>query len=296
MLGDPVNHSDNLIFSNKKEDESIEMGLIGAPDDRWVFTEENPKRTLSTASALAASARVLKSHNSQLAADCLKIAEEIWNRDNNQNDLHKVGLAVELLLSTKNTKYVDYLISKEEEITANIEKLGWIVGPILPLVKNEQFFQNINDAVKIYLNKIQELEKETPYGVPYKPNIWGAGWGIQHFGVQQYYLHRYYPEIFPKDYMLNAMNFILGVHPGVNTSSFASGVGSKSLTQAYGVNRGEFSFIPGGIGSGTALIRPDFPELLEWPFLWQQTEYVLGGGTTDYMFLILAANKLFNPK
>ena len=296
LLGDPVNHSDNLIFSNKKEDESIEMGLIGAPDDRWVFTEENPKRTLSTASALAASARVLKSHNSQLAADCLKIAEEIWNRDNNQNDLHKVGLAVELLLSTKNTKYVDYLISKEEEITANIEKLGWIVGPILPLVKNEQFFQNINDAVKIYLNKIQELEKETPYGVPYKPNIWGAGWGIQHFGVQQYYLHRYYPEIFPKDYMLNAMNFILGVHPGVNTSSFASGVGSKSLTQAYGVNRGEFSFIPGGIGSGTALIRPDFPELLEWPFLWQQTEYVLGGGTTDYMFLILAANKLFNPK
>lgn len=76
--------------------------------------------------------------------------------------------------------------------------------------------------------------------------------------------------------MLSAMNFILGVHPGVNTSSFASGVGSKSLTQAYGMNRGEASYIPGGIGSGTALIRPDFPELLEWPYLWQQTEYVLG--------------------
>jgi len=48
--------------------------------------------------------------------------------------------------------------------------------------------------------------------------------------------------------------------------------------------------------SGTALIRPDFPELLEWPFLWQQTEYVLGGGTTDYLFLALAADRLLNAR
>jgi hypothetical protein len=27
----------------------------------------------------------------------------------------------------------------------------------------------------------------------------------------------------------------------------------------------------GCVASGTALIRPDFPELLEWSFLWQQT-------------------------
>ena len=116
------------------------------------------------------------------------------------------------------------------------------------------------------------------------------------FRSKQYYFHTSYPDIFPAKYMLSAMNFVLGVHPGVNTSSFASGVGSRSLTQAYGVNRGDFSHIPGGIGSGTALIRPDFPELLEWPFLWQQTEYVLGGGTTDYLFLVLAADKLLNKE
>ncbi len=44
--------------------------------------------------------------------------------------------------------------------------------------------------------------------------------------------------------------------------------------------------------SGTALIRPDFPELKEWPFLWQQTEYVLGGGSTRFMFLVLAVRDL----
>jgi hypothetical protein len=52
--------------------------------------------------------------------------------------------------------------------------------------------------------------------------------------------------------------------------------------------------IPGGVISGTALIRPDFPELLTWPFLWQQTEYVLGGGSSHYMFLVLAAMQLYS--
>jgi hypothetical protein len=31
-----------------------------------------------------------------------------------------------------------------------------------------------------------------------------------------------------------------------------------------------------------------------WPFFWQQTEYVMGGGSTNYMFLVMAAEKLFN--
>ena len=98
-----------------------------------------------------------------------------------------------------------------------------------------------------------------------------------------------FPDIFPKELMLNALNFVLGCHPGSNTSSFASGVGAKSVTTAYGINRADFSYTPGGVVSGTALIRPDFPELLTWPFLWQQTEYVLGGGSSHFMFLVLAA-------
>jgi hypothetical protein len=40
------------------------------------------------------------------------------------------------------------------------------------------------------------------------------------------------------------------------------------------------------------LIRPDFPELLDWPYLWQQQEYVIGGGATNFMFLVLAADQL----
>jgi len=154
----------------------------------------------------------------------------------------------------------------------------------------------MTDAAKNYYAKIVEQGKKTPYGVPYEPNIWGAGWGIQNFGFRQYFLHKSFPDIFPADYMLKAMDFILGCHPGSNTASFASGVGANSVTTAYGFNRADWTYIPGGIVSGTALIRPDFPELLTWPFLWQQTEYVLGGGTTDYLFLVLAADHILNEK
>jgi endoglucanase len=42
------------------------------------------------------------------------------------------------------------------------------------------------------------------------------------------------------------------------------------------------------------LIRPDFPELKDFPFLWQQAEYVLGGGATHFMFLVLAADQILN--
>ena len=62
------------------------------------------------------------------------------------------------------------------------------------------------------------------------------------------------------------------------------------------VSQADFSYIPGGVISGTALIRPDYPELKEWPFLWQQTEYVMGGGSSRFMFLVLAVQELMTEK
>ena len=294
LLGDAINHSDNEIFSNNPEDENIQMGLEGAPDDRWVFTEENSYRELNTAAALATAARALENYNPELASECLRIAREIWEITETDSPGSKTELAVELFLTTREDQYSNFLVDNKEAIIENISNTGWIIGPALKYIDNPDFKDGIINAVNDYSTEVQKLGEKTPYGIPYEPNIWGAGWGIQNFGMKQYFLHTSYPEIFSYEYMLNALNFILGAHPGVNTSSFASGVGSRSLTQAYGINRGDFSFIPGGIGSGTALIRPDFPELLEWPFLWQQTEYVLGGGTTDYIFLVLAADQLLN--
>ncbi len=296
FLGDGALMTDNVVFDPKKTPEAgaPAVGLPGSPDDRWVFTENNPRRELQTAAALAAAARVLKGYNDDLAARSLKASIEIYDRATPQDPLARVGAATELLIATKNPQYRTLLLEQRDAIVKNFDRVGWIVGRTIPLVKDAAYTKALRAAVTEYRGKVEQLAKETPYGVPYKPDIWGAGWNIQRFGWDNWMLHLSFPDLFPRTYALNALSFILGVHPGSNTASFVSGVGAKSLTTAYGFNRADWSHIPGGSASGTALIRPDFPELKHWPFFWQQTEYVLGRGTTDYLLLVLAADKELN--
>jgi hypothetical protein len=296
FLGDGASITDNVVFDPKKTPEAgaPPVGLPGSPDDRWVFTEENARRELQTAGALAATARALKGYNDDLAARSLKAAQEIYARARPQDELARVGAAAELLIATGDAKYRQLLLAQRDAIARNIDRVGWQVGRTLPLVKDKAYTKAIREAVAAYRTKVDGLAQETPYGVPYKPDIWGAGWNIQRFGWDQWMLHLSFPDLFPRSYALQALSFILGVHPGSNTASFVSGVGASSLTTAYGFNRADWSYIPGGSASGTALIRPDFPELKHWPFFWQQTEYVLGRGTTDYLLLVLAADHALN--
>jgi len=168
------------------------------------------------------------------------------------------------------------------------------IPSILPQIRDEGFKQRLAAAVATYQAQVAASARtDSPYGVPYRPDIWGAGWTTQERGVRQYFFHRGWPELAPAESWLSALNFVLGVHPGENNISFVSGVGANSATTAYGTNRADWSYIPGGVISGTALIRPDLPELKDWPFFWQQTEYVMGGGETNFMFLALAADALY---
>ncbi len=296
LLGDAVNQTDGKIFDpSQNKDHQPKVGLPGSADDNWVFTEENPERELQVAAGLAAASRSLHVLNPKLADDCLRIAQELWNSAKETKPGFRVPAAAELLISTHDKKYADFLVSHTEVIASAFKYIGWTVGRTLPLIQDQNYHDAILGAAKKYSAEIERLGKETPYGVPYEPEIWGAGWEIQRFGVEQYFLHTAMPDIFPDRYMLNALNFILGCHPGSNTASFVSGVGAKSLIPGYGFNRADWSYVPGGIGSGTALIRPDFPELMNWPYFWQQGEYVLGWGTSDYIFLALAAQHEF-PK
>ncbi len=294
MLGDAASMTDNLVYDSKLDSGKVVGNRSGIADDRWVFTEENPSRELRVAAGLASASRALKSYNPKLSDRCLVIAEKLWKTNVSAGSMQRVQAATELLLTKDKGEYRQFFLDHQKELTEKISKTGWLLGRVIDKLGNENFTNNINIAITKYKNQIEDERKENPYGVPYKPNIWGAGWGIQRFGVEQYFLHSRFPEIFPDDYMLHALNFVLGCHPGENNASFASGVGSKSIKVAYDVNRADWSFIPGGVVSGTALIRPDYPELLEWPFLWQQTEYVMGGGGTNYMFLVLAADHLLS--
>jgi hypothetical protein len=208
----------------------------------------------------------------------------------------KLHAACELYMTTSDAAYREFILAHADIITADIERYGWFICKALDAIADDAFTARIGEALMTYKADLDQRSAETPYGVPYRPHIWGAGWNIQALGFRYYYLYRAFPQMFAPELIYNALNFVLGCHPGSNTSSFASGVGTRSATTAYGLNRADWSYIPGGCVSGTGLIRPDFPELLEFPFLWQQTEYVLGGGSSHYMFLVLAAQKILGEQ
>jgi endoglucanase len=291
-LGDASTTTDNLIFGENKKDPILGRSLSN--DDRLVFTEINPQRELYVAQVFAAASRTLKTYRPGLSDKCLNIAEKLYKNNSSIKTISWISAASELYLTTSKDEYKKVLENNIDSLCLNIEYVAESIGKAAEKIRNPNFTQRIESAVKKSFKAIMEQQRLNPYGVPYRPYIWGAGWTIQSTAVKQLFLHLNFPKITTTEYIYNAINFILGCHPGENTASFVSGVGVNSLIVAYGVNRDEWSYIPGGVASGTALIRPDLPELKVWPYFWQQTEYVMGGGALDFMLLTMAADQLLN--
>ena len=314
-LGDAATMTDNKVFTDDAERSAMKvhmdyakrgdqrepdmgglppLGYDGSADDRWVFTENNPMHEYWTAAGLAAASRALRGYNDELADDCLRIAKDVYLKaeDSKLGKPMQFMAALELLICTGEARYRDDLIARADLVAEMPERLAWVGARSLDLVDDADYRARMMGILQNVRALVGEMEKQTPYGIPYEPKIWGAAWEIENMGVQLYFLHRHVPELFPAKYMFRSLDFLFGCHPGPNNASLVSGVGAKSVQVAYGVNRADWSYIPGGVVSGTALIRPDFPELLEWPYLWQQTEYCLGTPTGDYIFLVLAAKDL----
>ena len=282
-LGDAVTETDNI---------------IGNDDDRWVFTEDNLGREFQVAAQLAGISRALKGYNDSLSDECLNISRSIFDRtrsDSNWIMTNKIHAAVELYLATKERNYRDFVLAQENFICNNINQTGWFIGRFDKAAGDKKFSKAIRKA----LPKLREMyianENKTPYGVPNdRGNTTSGSWEPQGLAYNYCFLHDSYPDIFEPDYIFNAVQYLLGMHPGRNQSSFVTGVGSETMKQAYGVNRAEWSYIPGGVSPGTNLIRPDLPELLRFPYLWQEGEYCMGGHTTWFMYMVLATNKILN--
>jgi len=286
---------------------SVQEVRSGINDDRLVFTEENPSRELYVAGGLAAASRVLKTYNPELSKECLEVSLKLFDHSKNIGEKgtrnynrlvsQKIIALSELILTTDREDFKLELIDLKDDVIRDLSRSGWAVGHVFHRLDAPLMFRDeVSSAVAHYQSELMNERNKSPFGVPYRPDIWGAGWNIQKFGVDQYFFSKGWPDLVPEESYVNALNFVLGVHPGENTASFASGIGSRSLTVAYGVNRADWSYIPGGVASGTAIIRPDLPELKIWPFFWQQTEYVMGGGSENFMFLVLAVDKFYNEK
>ncbi len=311
-LGDASTMTDNCIYDPElalEESEVTPEGCFsGEMDDRWAFTNRDTALEYLVAGALAASSRVLKDHLPALAETCLRTAVGIWDYEHSHEPVSQPGAyvprgveaqevlaAAELLLTTGEARYGERLLALRPTIESQILRLGGPVARTLPVLNDKTFAAGFREAVAAAIVEFEGELRTNPFGIHFHPHIWGIGWQLLGYAVQLYQLWLAFPELIDREMVLRVVNFNLGCHPASSTS-LVSGVGANSATVAYGINREDWSYVPGGVISGPALIRPDFPELKEpWPYLWQQTEYVIGGAA-NYIFCILAADRMLNPQ
>ena len=142
----------------------------------------------------------------------------------------KMQLAVELYITTGEQQYWDFIVNNWDAVVASASNCAWYMTRIEKQMEGNKKYKKqcaaFRDALLKYRDQLDRQSAATPYGVPYSPSIWGAGWDIQSFGYRHFFLAKAYPDIFAPDQVLDALNFILGRHPGLNQASFAGGVGA----------------------------------------------------------------------
>lgn len=327
-LGDGSTKTDNLVYNPELDPFSDERGVgamynpstdapppgkrvmatdgktSGRFDDRWAFTTNTSALNYGSAAALTAASRALRGHNDELAQEILDTAKNVWQYEQNREpNLFRVGnttggileeeqlkLAVELLITTKEQQYANAVRKLLPKVQERFGANAFMLVLALPHM-DEDYANAIKQLAGQYREQIREHEKENPYGVPITRAGWAGGGTVIGFGITNYWLHKAFPDIVEADLVFRSLNYILGTHPGTN-KSLVSAVGADSKVVAYGTNRADFSFIPGGIVPGVLVLPPDFPENKDnWPFFWGENEYVITVGAS-YTFLANAVQEL----
>lgn len=266
---------------------------VNAPelDDRLVFTETNPGRQLLGASSLAAAARVLKGFNDEMANRSLEVAREVWEKHKDSDDRYaqsqKVQFLTEMILTTGEDQYKNELCQMGPIVEQGFGWFGWTVGRVMDQLPCSGFKQLVNEAAENHQTEVAEEVNETPFGAPVD--------NTAYFGFRSYFLHKAWPELYSAEPLFNSVNTLLGARPGNTTDSRVSGVGTNSPTIAYGFNRADWSYIPGGTFWDFNIVQPDFAEDKVWPLLWQEREYIITS-PTYYMFNVLAVDHLLGDK
>ena len=81
QVGDGASKTDGRIYDPKLGPNEVKGDYSGRPDDRWIFTTNNPYFQWNAIAALAAAADVLKGYDDALAKDCLETAIQAWNKE-----------------------------------------------------------------------------------------------------------------------------------------------------------------------------------------------------------------------
>ena len=142
---------------------------------------------------------------------------------------------------------------------------------LLPYM-DEDFKAQLREVIPVFVEDAKRTAESTPYGVPVAGGTWGGSERVISWAQNNYMVWRYYPDLIDPELVLSGLNFIYGNHPYSNVS-FVTAVGVNTKKVAYGNNRADYTFIPGGIAPGLVLLQPDLLEHKDdYPFLWGENE------------------------
>ena len=347
-LGDGASKTDGRIYDPKLGPNETKGDYSGRPDDRWIFTTNNPYFQWNAIAALAAAADTLKGWDDPLAKNCLETAIKAWKDakahpaqypvdrgpgreapagapaagvlaasqgvvsgvQGGRNPLSSsatatspggtgaqtapppgrggsgVGLdwaaALELTIATHGAEPYKSRLQElfPQMITPQQMDLhGWTAVRALSYLDASAKAQ-MREAVKTYMAGLDTRLDATPFGVPPSLGTWGGSGAVVDMAIRMYFLHRAFPDLVGPEYTLRAVNYILGTHP-VSSTSYVAGVGTVSKTQTYSNNRADNAYIPGAVIPGYIIIKPDFPECIDYfGFLWFEDEAVVAGSAT----------------
>lgn len=325
VTGDSVNITDNRVYDSSLRPGEVRGDRSGNRDDRLAFTNRNTGLQYRVAQTLAVASRVLRLSRQALADESLAAARKIWEYEQANPPQYapnayvgrggsfpgdEIAATAELWLTTDDPVYQKRLFALLPQIrSAPAEQVGggagWTLVRLLPKVSDPQFRDTVIGIAKKWRAAADAIEAANPYGVRFPASLlkasWkldspeqlgggavmGFSWNLQSDAMRDYFYHKHLPETFSANTLLNVVNFVLGCHPASN-ASYVSGVGAKSPLMAYGSNRDDYTYIPGGVIPGASFVKPEFMELKDFPYHFNQTEYVIHGAGS-YIFDVLAA-------
>lgn len=304
-LGDAASQTDGRIYSPKLGPLATEGNYSGVADDRWAFTTHTTPLNYDAIASLAAASRVLGPYDRKMAAECLQVAEHVWDHEHGHTpalfhsfnttgtDLQtgETRAAVELLLATKGREiYAKRIKELLPTIDERFRSLGGLASRAIPYMDSD-YKRALASSARTFKEKLDATLAQNPYGVPIATGTWGGSGLVAGFAANMYFVHEAFPEIVGPEYTLRGLDYLLGTHP-VSNLSLVSTVGTRSKLIGYGNNRADYTFIPGGMVPGITILQPDFPELTDsWPFLWYENEYVVDTATA-FILTSNAANAL----
>lgn len=315
-LGDAVNKTNNQVYTGKPETQMYHARAKERPyndnseafDDRFAFTTRASFLDYGSATALAGAARALKGYNDALAKECLDAAKKLFSDQQKKptspenergsgftrfSGTGETYAAFELWRTTNDPAYKAIVDDKLPEMLNKFTFNVPMLMAMLPYM-GDDFKKSLEPKVADYVETVlKKSYQSTPFGVNVSRYAWAGNSQIIGQSIVAYLLHKFYPKLVDTKYIFAGLSYLYGTHPDTNIS-FVSGIGAYNKKVAYGNNRADFSFIPGGVVPGIRILNPDLPEnRSDYPFIWSENEYVIDIAA-NYIFYVLAVNHLIS--